>query len=73
MIFDHLFDLILDIIEEEEAFHNYAEQRRYASTLGRPCNRNCENGEKIKNFRGGISRFVSLLIFLIVIKRIKTD
>ena len=51
--------LILDMIEEEEAFHNYAEQRRYASTLGRPCHKNRENGEKSKNFRGGISRFVS--------------
>ena len=47
-----------DLIEEEEAFHNYAEQRRYASTLGRPCTKNCD-GEKIKNLRGGISRFVS--------------
>merc|ERR1712008_380831 len=26
-----------DIIEEEEAFQAYAEQRRYASTLGRTC------------------------------------
>ena len=26
-----------DIIEEEEAFQAYAEQRRYASTLGRAC------------------------------------
>ena len=47
-----------DLIEEEEAFHNYAEQRRYASTLGRPCTKNCD-GEKIKNKFGGISRFVS--------------
>ena len=26
-----------DVIEEEEAFQAYAEQRRYASTLGRAC------------------------------------
>ena len=51
-----------DLIEEEEAFHNYAEQRRYASTLGRPCSKNCD-GEKIKNLRGGISRFVSFECF----------
>ena len=52
-----------DLIEEEEAFHNYAEQRRYASTLGRPCSKNCDGDQKIKNLRGGISRFVSFESF----------
>ncbi len=33
MIFPHP----IDVIEEEEAFQAYAEQRRYASTLGRSC------------------------------------
>jgi len=57
-----------DIIEEEEAFQAYAEQRRYASTLGRTCSGNGNNtgaqhcrreatdGEKIRNLKGNISR-----------------
>ena len=60
-----------DIIEEEEAFQAYAEQRRYASTLGRTCSGNGNNtgaqhcrreaadGEKIRNLKGNISRLVS--------------
>lgn len=59
---------LLDIIEEEEAFHAYAEQRRYASTLGRSClssgtpsrsRREAEKeSEKLRGLKGNISRFV---------------
>ena len=66
--FEYFFS---DIIEEEEAFQAYAEQRRYASTLGRTCSGNGNNtgaqhcrreatdGEKIRNLKGNISRLVS--------------
>ena len=37
MIGGYFSKTFLDIIEEEEAFQAYAEQRRYASTLGRAC------------------------------------
>ena len=67
--FEYIF--FSDIIEEEEAFQAYAEQRRYASTLGRTCSGNGNNtgaqhcrreaadGEKIRNLKGNISRLVS--------------
>ena len=54
-----------DIIEEEEAFQAYAEQRRYASTLGRSClasSNNATSSSSRSNFKGNISRFVSLAL-----------
>ena len=61
-----IFRIITDVIEEEEAFQAYAEQRRYASTLGRNCvgsastRRREAERENMKGFKGNISRFVSV-------------
>ena len=58
--------MVTDVIEEEEAFQAYAEQRRYASTLGRNCvgsastRRREAERENMKGFKGNISRFVSV-------------
>ena len=55
----------IDVIEEEEAFQAYAEQRRYAATLARSglnsgSNRSSRRGaETDRGLKGNISRFVS--------------
>ena len=60
----------IDVIEEEEAFQAYAEQRRYAATLARSglnsgSNRSSRRGaETDRGLKGNISRFVSFFCLI---------
>ena len=55
---------LVDVIEEEEAFQAYAEQRRYASTLSRSClstgstRRRETEREQMKSLKGRFSGLV---------------
>ena len=58
------FYYLVDVIEEEEAFQAYAEQRRYASTLSRSClstgstRRRETEREQMKSLKGRFSGLV---------------
>ena len=64
------------MIEEEEAFHAYAEQRRYAATLGRSClnssgtpsrsSKDSDTLEKQHHHKGGLKGFSRLVQMLIL-------